>query len=90
MFEAFHNALFDHQDSIGLKGWGWFAGRAGITDTVAIARCIKQRLPEVRVLADIAAGDRLGVLATPTILLDSLRIIGVPSFTLLESFLTVR
>jgi len=87
MFEPFHDALFRHQDSIGIRSWGWFARASGIADTAAIVHCTAQRLTAVRVQADIAAGERLGVVGTPTLLLDSLRITGVPPLTLFERIL---
>jgi len=79
-FWAYHDALFQSQDSIGTVSWTRLGLRAGVPDTAALAHCIKsdQRVV-VGINRDLDAGQRLGVWATPTLLINDYSISGDPN-----------
>lgn len=63
-------AIFDKQDSLGLKPWGTFALEAGITDSASISACAWDARPVPRIEAGLALAEKLGVRATPTVLVN--------------------
>lgn len=83
-FEAFHDALFARQDSIGRIPWTRFAEAAGVSDSLAFRSCAGASGPVPALERDTIAGRRVEVSVTPTLLLNDLRIDGaVPLDTLL-------
>jgi protein-disulfide isomerase len=84
-FERFHYVLFSLQDSLGSVGLTRLARHAEIQSPERLSECVRsgQGLPIV--LEDIAAGDRLGVVGTPTILLNQDRYPGYMNLSLLDS-----
>jgi protein-disulfide isomerase len=78
-FSAFHDRLFERQDSLGLKTWVSFAEDAGVRDTAAFARCVTATSAVPFVQAGLAAGDRLGIRGTPTFLINGWRLASPPS-----------
>jgi protein-disulfide isomerase len=69
-FEAYHNILFAHQDSLGLVNWMTFARRAGIPDLPTFQKCLGDSSAAVRVSEDMAIGNRIGVEGTPSFVID--------------------
>jgi len=69
-FNSFLNVTFAHQDSIGKKGWPWFASRAGVADTGRFGRCVRDTMPLPIVASGVEMATRFGVRGTPTILLN--------------------
>ena len=68
-FFAYHDALFQR---VALDGAPWLtvAAAAGVPDTASFARCLREPGPaEDRVAEDTAAAARLGIDATPTLIL---------------------
>ncbi|HEV7591322.1 MAG TPA: DsbA family protein [Longimicrobium sp.] len=83
-FEAFHDALFAHQDSIPAEGWGGFATRAGVPDGPAFASCVRDpRLAGV-VRRDMAAAREVGVRATPSFVFDGKMVSGADAVPQIE------
>jgi protein-disulfide isomerase len=83
-FREMHDALFSDQGAIGEKPWSGYARAAGVPDSAAFARCLAGDAGAGHIRADVAAGDRLGVSATPTVLVNQYRMVGaVPLDTLL-------
>lgn len=78
-FGPFHDALFANQDSIGVRGWGWFANLAGGVDSVALAQCVSRGDERGRLAEDRTAGDRLEIAGTPTFLVNGRVFTGAPS-----------
>lgn len=72
-FAAYHDALYEAQDRIGVMPWDSLARATGIPDTEAFEACVAEGRPASRVAADVALGDRIGVQGTPTVFAD-----GVP------------
>lgn len=85
-FEAYHDALFAAQDSIGAVPWTHFAAVAQVPDTVAFARCAADTAPSERLARDLADARRLGVGATPTLLVGDTRLVGALSLDTLEAY----
>ncbi len=73
--------VFAQQDSLGKKPWTWFAAGAGVADTVRFARCMQDSGAVRSVRAGRALGERAGVNATPTVLLNGWRYGTTPSDT---------
>jgi len=69
-FEAFYNAVFDGQDSLGKRAWTSFAAEAGVRDSNAFKRCLHDSATMPLVTRDIAAGKELKVEGTPTVLIN--------------------
>lgn len=67
---AMYRALFDDQDSIGLKPFGAMALHAGVEDTARLNKCLTTPEPAARIEADRAIGEALGVKGTPTVLVN--------------------
>lgn len=84
-FAAFHDLLYAKQDSLGLKSWTSFAADAGVPDTLRFQNCLRESKSNPVVAAGIAAGRRLGVEGTPTVLLNGWRFPRPPSLAELDS-----
>jgi protein-disulfide isomerase len=78
-FEAYHDALFAHQKSIGQLSWTAFADTAGVADGKAFESCMSRTGSEAAVDNDRSAARRLGVKATPTLLINDQLLVGSPS-----------
>lgn len=79
-FEAI-DFIFEAQDSLGRKPWVWFATGAGITDTMRFSRCMADTTARPLVTAGLAMGKKLGLHATPTIIMNGWRYGNTPSDT---------
>lgn len=89
-FKPFHDALYAFQDSIGKRPWSWFALRAGLLDTAALAHCIaNDRSAPATVDRDVADGDRIGVSGTPTVLINGHRLLAAPTYDVVDSIARV-
>jgi protein-disulfide isomerase len=75
-FEAFHDLLFQRQDSIGVTGWEQFAISAALPDLPEFGRCLSERRYESRIRRDMAEGERIGIDGTPALLFDGRLIAG--------------
>ena len=84
-FQAYRNLLFSRQDSIGLVSWSDLATRAGVVDGARFSRCVQDESPLPRIRTDQLAGDDLGVDATPTILVNDLKLRGYVGLAVLDS-----
>lgn len=86
-FEAYHYALFRYQDSIGLVSWTRFAAQVHVRDTISFNRCLTDSVVTAQLATDIAAGKRLGVTMTPTILINGTELIGDPTAASLSTYI---
>ena len=64
------DAIFDKQDSLGLKSWGSFALEAGIADSGSIGACARDTSSVARIDAGRSLAERFEVKATPTVLVN--------------------
>jgi protein-disulfide isomerase len=85
-FEAFHDAAFAAQDSLGLIPWLRLAARAGVADTAAFKTCANRTHPPEALARDASAAARLGVSGTPTILVNQYRFRGVAPVDTLDAY----
>lgn len=77
-FKAMHDALYEDQASIGVVPWSSFAQAAGLPDLRRFEACISRSEPFQALEKDIAAGNRLGISGTPTVLVNGWRPQGNP------------
>lgn len=85
-FEEMHSMLQEHPDSMGLQPWWWFAQIAGVTDKERFDTCITGEWARMRVAADTAEAQRLGMQAIPTLLVNRWRFDGLPPFDTLLAY----
>lgn len=78
-FAAFVDAIYDAQDSLGLKSWTDYARTAGVANIERFSRCVTDSKAVPRIEEGIAVGDTIGVRATPTIVINGWRLSGIPS-----------
>lgn len=83
-FEQFHDALFEGQDSLGLKSFDEFAAAAGVKNLSGFTACTKSTAPLPVVVEDIAASKALGIRGTPTFIVNGEMLVGVPDTLVLE------
>lgn len=84
-FEEIARLLLLGQDSLGLKPWRDFAAQAGVDSLDSFERCVKESGPMRRVQRDIELGNRIGVGATPTLVVNGLLFNSPPSLDVLDS-----
>jgi len=77
-FWEMHDALYRGQDSIGQVKWARYASIAGVKDSLAFTGCMDRTVDDMGIREDTAAGNRLGVTATPTLLINESRVVGSP------------
>jgi len=65
-------------DNLGAPSWAAFASHVGIQDTLAFARCMASPGIAALIEADRIAGRKLGVPATPTMLVNDQKYVGMP------------
>jgi protein-disulfide isomerase len=75
-FEAYHDALFAGQDSIGKRGWDRYAADAAVPDMAEFGRCVAEDRFRARIAADQKAGEKLGVSGTPSFIFEGRMITG--------------
>lgn len=88
-FESFHDALYAAQDSIGRLAWSTLATRAGVRDTSRFQSCLTGQQQRARVQEDVAAGESLHLLGTPTVLVNQYRINGAATQAVIDSLVRV-
>lgn len=84
-FGPFLHVAYSNQDSIGLKPWAALAAEANVPDTALFMQCLRDPAPRRTLAADTMAAKELGVVGTPTLLIDSIRILGSPGLGQLDS-----
>ncbi|MBA2670606.1 MAG: DsbA family protein [Gemmatimonadetes bacterium] len=77
-FWEMRSELYSDQDAITRGRWNDLAERAGVNDLQAFNTCMALQTGSPSLAADIAAGRRLRVQATPTIFINGTRIVGAP------------
>lgn len=78
-FRNMVDAIYQRQDSLGLRPRLAYALDAGLGDTVAFRRCVADTTTPPMVAKGLAAARKLSLTATPTLLLNNWRFGGVPS-----------
>ncbi|KPJ88078.1 MAG: hypothetical protein AMS18_13800 [Gemmatimonas sp. SG8_17] len=85
-FEEMATELFAKQDSIGLRSWLSYARSAGISDTAGFRSCMQDSVSQAGVDADHALGTELGVMGTPTVIINGWRFNMPPSVDSLKHY----
>ncbi|HET7631931.1 MAG TPA: thioredoxin domain-containing protein [Gemmatimonadaceae bacterium] len=78
-FGLWRDAVFEQQDSLGLKSWGTFAVAAGIADTGTIAQCARDPAPVAAIQAGRDFGTNIGLTGTPTVIINGWRFRSTPN-----------
>ena len=88
-FEAMHYALFERQDSLGLKPVGQYAADAAVPNLDAFEACIATAGLVAAIDSDSSMAREGGGGGTPTILLNGWRLPGAPDSARLHRCITV-
>jgi protein-disulfide isomerase len=84
-FAQMHDVIFGRQPALGTVRWEALAREAGVRDSARFARCVTGEESSRRVQEDIALGNRLGVNATPTVIVNGARWQSPPTPAQLDS-----
>ena len=87
-FEAYHDLLFHHMDSLGTKSWTSLAHEAGVSDTTAFRTCLGDPTVDDTVDRDVAAASKLGAVVTPTLLINNIKALGYTDLDSLSMFVS--
>ncbi len=87
-FEAFHDLLYQQQDSLGLKSWSAFSREARVPDEKLFEKCVKDTIPVAAIEKGRAIAKEMGIQATPTIVLNGMRYFAPPDDSTLEAIIT--
>jgi protein-disulfide isomerase len=88
-FAQFHDFLYAHQDSIGLRPWAQVAARSGIPDTASFNRCLTAEETLTKVVDDSTAAVALKISGTPTLMVNNQLLAGgMPEDKVLEDLIT--
>ena len=77
--------LFAQQDSIGAKPWVRFAAGAGVADTAAFSRCVRESRTQPIVDADAKLGVETDLEVTPTLVINGTMYPGTMTEAALDS-----
>ncbi len=88
-FLEFASVAFAQQDSLGLKSWGRLAAEAGVADTATLASCARRSELAPRITAGLELGKRIGVIGTPTVLINGWRYSTPPTANLEEELAAI-
>ena len=66
-------AMFDKQDSLGVKSWWSYAASVGVADSTAFVKCTHSEAVDARLAADRELVTEFAVRATPTVIINGWR-----------------
>lgn len=72
-FDAFHDHVYELQDSLGLKSWVDFAIEAGVKDTIQFKTCIRETSPVPAIETDIHVAESLKLEGTPSVFINGMQ-----------------
>jgi protein-disulfide isomerase len=75
-FQEIQDVLYEDQDSLGAKPWADVAAKAGVPDLDRFGACLGSGRYEAAIRRDLDAGRELHVVATPTLLINDLKVEG--------------
>lgn len=76
-FKEFHEVAFENSDSLDTVRVQHYATQAGVPNQASFAACLASERPDRAVNADVEAARKLGVLGTPTVLVNQDQYLGV-------------
>jgi protein-disulfide isomerase len=78
-FSEYHRALIKAPTgSFGPRAWSSFASTSAVADTASFTRCLASRAAASAVQTDTRAGQTLGIVGTPTFLVNEQKYEGLP------------
>lgn len=84
-FWQMHDVLFSKQARLAEGRWAAYGKTAGVPDSAAFEACMARGdLSAIR--RDLDAGERLGVPATPTLLINEWKLVGAPPMDSLRAY----
>jgi protein-disulfide isomerase len=89
-FAEFGDSVFAHQEALAQASWTHLAATAGVADTVTFRRCLLDSTFAGHIQRDVAAGKRLSVTGTPTVLVDGWRLRGPNSHHAIDSLIQLE
>jgi len=89
LFLGWVEAVYNKQDSLGIKSWASYAADAGIADTTTVEKCAKDPKPVARIQAGLQFADKEKLRGTPTVMINGWRYNGVPSSRQIDSAVSV-
>jgi protein-disulfide isomerase len=89
-FESMHHVLYDQQSLVVREEWGALGKDADVADTSALVKCVESKRYAASILADVNAGESLGVTATPSIVLGDSLYVGIPERRVLDRMIRGR
>ncbi|MBV9773664.1 MAG: DsbA family protein [Gemmatimonadetes bacterium] len=75
-FRTYHDALFSRQREIGQVAWHDLAARARVADLGRFDACMRERTSDPLVERDVELGARIGINATPTLIVNGMMLRG--------------
>lgn len=84
-FRDFTRLALRRQASLPMRQWSSLAAEAGVADTTSFTSCLVDATVAAHVDSSRAFGDRLGVTATPTIVVNGVKFSQPPSLSLIQS-----
>ena len=85
-FEPFHLMLYANVESFGTKPWNAFASEAGVGLLADFEACQTSDETKAALVEDRAAGRALGVVGTPTFLINDKLVPTYPGAAILEGY----
>src|SRR5690606_141313 len=83
-FAAYRDALFRNQEALGVVSWTRLAVMSGVPDSLAFDRCVREESFRSVIVRDFEEGRRLGVLGTPTFILEGTMLAGSDALDRIE------
>lgn len=83
-FHEMHDALFAGADSLGLRSFSLYATEAGVSDTSSFTRCLADPQPASEVDADVEVAKGVGLVGTPSFVINGRMTVGVPKLEALK------
>ncbi|MCY4398297.1 MAG: thioredoxin domain-containing protein [Gemmatimonadetes bacterium] len=88
-FHAMYWTLFSKQDSLGIKDLASYAVESDVTDLGTFRQCMSSNEVEAQITSDIKAAESARAQGTPTIIVNGLRLAGVPTVDEFEELILV-
>lgn len=83
--ENYHSALYEHHDSLEQLNFLDLADEMGATDMAAFADCLSDEQVADSVVADQNLGESLGIIGTPTLIINGRIVVGFHDFSRLDA-----
>lgn len=86
-FHEMYWTLFSKQDSLGIKDLASYAEESDVTDLGTFQECMSSSDVEAKISSDIKAAESARAQGTPTIVVNGLRLAGVPTVSEFEDLI---